>query len=78
MLGVRVSAPPIDGRANRAIGGLLGEALGVPRSAVVIVRGERGRDKIVRVMGLGARELESRLARIVAEQARTTEEEANG
>jgi uncharacterized protein YggU (UPF0235/DUF167 family) len=78
VLGVRVSAPPIDGRANGAVGGLLAEALGVRRSAVVIVRGERGRDKIVRVVGLGARELESRLARIVTEPARTTEEEANG
>jgi uncharacterized protein YggU (UPF0235/DUF167 family) len=77
VLGVRVSAPPVDGRANRAIGGLLAAALGVPRSAVVVVRGVRTRDKIVRVVGLGARELEGRLARLVGERARTPSEEAD-
>jgi uncharacterized protein (TIGR00251 family) len=51
-LGVRVTAAPVDGRANAAVGSLLATALGVRASAVEIVRGAAGRDKYVRVSGL--------------------------
>jgi uncharacterized protein (TIGR00251 family) len=51
-LGVRVTAAPVDGQANAAVGALLAEALGVRASAVEIVRGATGRDKYVRVAGL--------------------------
>lgn len=51
-LGVRVTAAPVDGQANTAVGALLAEALGVRASAVEIVRGATGRDKYVRVAGL--------------------------
>jgi uncharacterized protein (TIGR00251 family) len=51
-LGVRVTAAPVDGRANAAVGALLAAALGVRTSAVEIVRGTTGRDKYVRVAGL--------------------------
>jgi len=51
-LGVRVTAAPVDGQANAAVGALLAEALGVRVSAVEIVRGATGRDKYVRVAGL--------------------------
>jgi uncharacterized protein (TIGR00251 family) len=51
-LSVRVTAAPVDGQANAAVGALLAEALGVRASAVEIVRGATGRDKYVRVAGL--------------------------
>lgn len=51
-LGVRVTAAPVDGQANAAVGAVLAEALGVRVSAVEIVRGATGRDKYVRVAGL--------------------------
>ena len=51
-LGVRVTAAPVDGHANAAVGALLAAALGVRASAVAIVRGTTGRDKYVRVAGL--------------------------
>jgi uncharacterized protein (TIGR00251 family) len=63
VLAVRVTAPPVEGEANRAIIHVLAESLGVPRSAVTIVRGARGRDKTVRVAGLDGGEIETRLAR---------------
>jgi uncharacterized protein YggU (UPF0235/DUF167 family) len=47
-----VTAAPVDGQANAAVGALLAEALGVRASAVEIVRGATGRDKYVRVAGL--------------------------
>jgi uncharacterized protein (TIGR00251 family) len=51
---IRVSAPPVDGRANEAVCRLIAERAGVPRSAVTVVRGQTGRDKLVRVDGLSA------------------------
>jgi uncharacterized protein len=53
-LRVAVAAPPVDGQANDAVVRALAEALGVPRSAVAIVRGESGRRKTVRVTGVPA------------------------
>ncbi len=52
VLVVRVTAPPVDGRANAALCKLLGRLLGVPPSSVAVVRGLSGRDKVVRVDGL--------------------------
>ena len=43
---------------------LLARALRVPPSAVTVVRGERGRDKIVRIDGLALGEIEARVARL--------------
>ena len=60
-LTVRVTAPPIEGRANAAVGALLAAALGVPASAVRVVHGEHGRDKLVRVTGLTPDEIRRRL-----------------
>jgi uncharacterized protein (TIGR00251 family) len=48
-LKVRIAAPAVDGRANDALERYLAETLGVPRSAVRVVKGERSRDKIVAV-----------------------------
>ena len=61
-LRVRVTAPPVDGAANAAISSLLAEALRVPPSAISVVRGARGRDKLLRIAGLDAAELRTRLA----------------
>ena len=44
---VAVSAPAVDGRANEAVRRALAGAFGVRRQDVVIVRGERSRDKLV-------------------------------
>jgi uncharacterized protein (TIGR00251 family) len=49
---VRVAAPALDGRANRAVCRLLAKQLGVARSRVVIVRGQRARDKLIQVEGM--------------------------
>jgi uncharacterized protein (TIGR00251 family) len=58
---VRVTAPPVEGRANDAVGRLLSRALGVPASAVRVVKGALGRDKLVSVAGLDAATVRERL-----------------
>lgn len=49
-LKVRIDAPPVDGAANeRLVQYLAKEVFAVPRAAVRVVAGERGRDKIVEI-----------------------------
>lgn len=48
---VRVTAPPVDGKANAALCAFVAKTVGVPTSAVDVVRGQTSRDKIVRVVG---------------------------
>jgi uncharacterized protein len=49
---IRVTAPPVDGRANAALCRLVARAAGVAPSRVTIVRGHAARDKVVRVDGV--------------------------
>jgi uncharacterized protein len=51
---VRLTAPPVEGKANEALARFLGRALGVPPSAVRVVQGATGRDKRVAVAGVTA------------------------
>jgi len=53
-LKVRVAAPPVKGKANRALVKLLAKALGVSSSQVEIVRGHKARRKTVQVRGIDA------------------------
>jgi uncharacterized protein (TIGR00251 family) len=50
-LKVRLTAPPVDDRANESLRRLLAEELDVPVSAVRILSGARGRSKQVSVVG---------------------------
>lgn len=50
-LKVRLTAPPVDDRANEALRRLLAESLNVPVSAVRIVAGEKSRTKRVSIAG---------------------------
>jgi uncharacterized protein (TIGR00251 family) len=63
-LRVRVTARPVEGEANLAVARLLARALRVAPSAVAVIRGARGRDKRVRIAGLGDLEVRSRLAAV--------------
>ena len=60
-LRVRVSAAPVDGEANEALVALLARSFRVPQSAVTLVRGAHGRDKLVRIQGCSLGTLEARL-----------------
>ena len=51
-LKIRLTAPPVDDRANEALVRLLAERLDVPRAAVRIVAGEKSRRKRVVVTGV--------------------------
>ncbi|MCG5533357.1 DUF167 domain-containing protein [Halorhodospira sp. 9621] len=48
-LRVRLTTPPVDGKANAALCKLLARQFGVAKSAITLVRGARSRDKTLRV-----------------------------
>jgi uncharacterized protein (TIGR00251 family) len=53
-LKVKVKAPPVEGKANEAVLGLLAETLGVPGGRLTLMSGEQSRNKRIRVDGLDA------------------------
>jgi hypothetical protein len=58
---VHVHAPALGGAANQECTSVLAKALGLPRSAVQIVRGEKSRAKQVAIAGLTGAEARARL-----------------
>lgn len=43
---VRVNVPPIEGRANERVAELLAEFLGLPKSAIKLLSGQKSKRKI--------------------------------
>lgn len=58
---VRLTAPPVEGAANDELIAVIADALDVAKSAVTIVSGERSRAKRVRITGVDADHVASRL-----------------
>jgi uncharacterized protein (TIGR00251 family) len=50
LLKVRITAPPVDGKANRHLIGFFAELFGVAKSEVILLRGELGREKRFRIL----------------------------
>lgn len=48
-LKIRITAPPIDGKANEHLTKWLGKLFKVPRGDIEIVQGELGRQKTLRI-----------------------------
>jgi len=60
-LKVKVHAPALDGRANDALLEFLADQLGVPRRNVTLLRGDKSRQKVVRLDGLDLAAVKARL-----------------
>jgi uncharacterized protein len=60
-LRIKVTAPPVDAAANEALIRLLAEALDCPRNHVELVRGHTSRHKTVKLHGLSADAVLSKL-----------------
>jgi uncharacterized protein len=58
---IRVTAPPVDGKANDALCRLIAKRVGVAPSKVAVVKGHAAREKIVRVDGVDAETLRAAL-----------------
>ncbi len=58
---VRVSSPPVDDAANLEVVKLVSKVTGLAKGRISIVKGERSRDKLLRLEGITAVELTDRL-----------------
>lgn len=52
-LKIALTAPPVEGAANQALVQFLAKILGVKKSAVTIISGEKSKHKTVKVEGVG-------------------------
>jgi len=51
-LKVKLTSPPVDGAANKQLIELLAKKLGIKKSAIAILRGEKAKNKTVRIEGI--------------------------
>lgn len=48
---IKLTAPPVEGKANKALREFLAKRLGLAKGGVEIISGERSRQKLVRIHG---------------------------
>ena len=58
---VKLTAPPVEGRANKDLLKFLGKKLGVPSSSLTIISGYQSRDKAVLVRGMDSAAVRERV-----------------
>ena len=58
---VKLTAPPVDGKANKALIAFLSKTLRVPKRAITIVSGGKSRDKTLSIEGMSAGDVETAL-----------------
>ena len=70
-LKLSLTAPPVDNKANEACIEFFAKLFNIPRSCVNIVSGETSRTKTIRVTGIRAEDVKTRIAEAVAIHGRT-------
>jgi uncharacterized protein (TIGR00251 family) len=60
-LHLKIAALPEKGKANKELIDFLGQTLGVKKSAVSIIKGRTGRNKVVAIKGMNREEIIKRL-----------------
>ena len=58
---LRISAPPVKGKANKELIAFLSRLLGVGKSQISIIRGHTSRNKIITISGLRQEDIMKRL-----------------
>ena len=63
---IRLTSPPVEGKANQALIAFLSEILEVPRSRIEIIAGATGRAKLVSILDLDAQTANERILKHLA------------
>ena len=58
---IKLRAPALEGKANAALRTFLAEELKISERRVVLERGQKSREKVIRIDGLSEEEVRSRL-----------------
>jgi uncharacterized protein (TIGR00251 family) len=61
---IKLRAPPLKGKANAALRSFLAQELKMSECEIVLERGEKSRDKLIRIEGLSDEEVRRRLLAI--------------
>jgi uncharacterized protein (TIGR00251 family) len=75
-LKVKVTAPPVDGKANDAICRLIARWVGVPPSRVEVVAGHSSRSKRIRLFGVAPQAVTAAFALVLSSRAHDGGQEA--
>lgn len=59
---IALAAPPVDGRANEEMIAFLAKLFDLPRSGVEVIAGQQSKNKVIRVRGRSAAEIQAALA----------------
>ena len=62
---IKLRAPAVEGKANAALVHFLAEQLEISKHAIVLKRGQKSREKVVRIEGLGEEEIRRRLMQTI-------------
>lgn len=57
VLSIKLTAPPVEGAANKAAIEFLSETLGIKKSQIALISGQTGRDKVFEITGLSQSDL---------------------
>jgi uncharacterized protein (TIGR00251 family) len=60
-LQVKIAAPPEQGKANKELIDFLSRTLGVKKSAMRIIKGQTGRNKVIAIDGMNRGEIVNKL-----------------
>ena len=63
---VKVTAPPIEGKANEALIRFLAKELGISPSCIEMIKGHRSREKILKILGNVDQELVEKILEKIA------------
>ncbi|PYI77149.1 MAG: YggU family protein [Verrucomicrobia bacterium] len=58
---IKLRAPAMEGKANAALIRFLAAQLGILPRQIALMRGQKSRDKLIRIKGLSEREVQERL-----------------
>jgi len=63
-LKIRISAPPVDGKANERLTEVIAKAFGVSKSSVDIIKGHTSRLKTVRISGVTMEDYDALISKL--------------
>ena len=62
VLHVRITAPPVKGKANMELVAFLSKMLGIKKNSISIVKGQASRNKLIAIEGLNSEDIMRRLS----------------
>lgn len=62
-LKIRISAPPVDGKANERLIEVIAKAFGVSKSSVEIVKGHHSRVKTIKISGISREDYDTLISK---------------